>query len=190
MSDQPPKETIPVRLSETKTVHLSGDTLIILAKDMGGHKLSEVRFQPIAYRTSREIKTWKMVLNGDHNRLVYRTPTAKQRKAYRERSNMPPHKRQMGDGWGSQWYDTKVEPDGKVLGQVSMQRLYGIKSGTDIVFQEGDDWVLGSVQPYLPWREIDKAHKKATAKEAYAGRRYAERPTAYDRLDDWDEDIG
>lgn len=71
---------------------------------------------------------------------------------------------------------------GKRLGKVSLEKVYGLPSNTQILFNENGTWVVGEVRDYPRWREAERKEAKAEKKLRYRRRQYLRQPTVYDIL--------
>jgi hypothetical protein len=86
-------------------------------------------------------------------------------------------------GWRKKVPGDVLDPDaGRVVARLSAERLYGIRPGTHILFQNEGIWCMGQVTEYPLWREEQKVASKKQQKVAYRRRRYLRQPTWVERL--------
>lgn len=72
----------------------------------------------------------------------------------------------------------------------SLQKLYGLKPGTHIVFKQGTEWVQGVVGVYDKWRDNWRVERNQKSKKDSSHRRYLRRATWLDRvLEDEDDAV-
>lgn len=64
----------------------------------------------------------------------------------------------------------------------SLQKLYGLKPGTHIVFKQGTEWMQGVVGIYDKWRDNWRVERNQKSKKDSSHRRYLRRATWLDRV--------
>lgn len=207
------RKQIPIRVEEDdhRTVWLDPDAQVILTLSLSanGRPFDEARFlpddspaedlfivepfRPNFRRQFRPTMRWQFRWQPDVMVSTYEyvgKPDSRCRQCLRyQRSTRLRYDREVGCPNHVRWQkvDQRDPKAGKVFARVSSVKVYGVAPETTVLFQEGDRWVSGKIQPYPMWREQERAEERAANKVKNRRRRHARLPSRWERMlnDPW-----